>query len=245
MPDRPSLRHLLLPKWLSARARGTSGSEGRWRLLLLGALGAIFWMFIYLVLFRLLRYFRGVAEIDPLLAGKLLGLILVGFFSILLLSNIITALSTFFLAKDLDLLVAGPVEGVTLYLAKLLETLVHSSWMVVLMAVPMFAAYGWAYSGGIQFPLIVLVTFRPFLVVPAVIGTAITLILLNVFPARRTRDILSVIAVLTAGEWSCSFASSGRSGWRGRRGFARSAISSRCCVRQRHRCCLVSGYSMR
>src|SRR5205814_6677428 len=36
-------------------------------------------------------------------------------------------------------------------------------------------------------------------VVPAVIGSAITLILVNVFPARRTRDILSVIAVLAAG----------------------------------------------
>jgi ABC-2 type transport system permease protein len=32
-----------------------------------------------------------------------------------------------------------------------------------------------------------------------VVGSALTLILVNVFPARRTRDILSVIAVLTAG----------------------------------------------
>ena len=34
---------------------------------------------------------------------------------------------------------------------------------------------------------------------PAVIGSAITLLLVNIFPARRTRDILSVIAVLAAG----------------------------------------------
>ena len=59
------------------------------------------------MLYRLLSYFRGVPEIGPLLAGKLLGLILVGFFSILLLSNVITALSSFFLARDLDLLVVG------------------------------------------------------------------------------------------------------------------------------------------
>ena len=31
------------------------------------------------------------------------------------------------------------------------------------------------------------------------IGSAITLLLVNIFPARRTRDILSVIAVLAAG----------------------------------------------
>ena len=41
--------------------------------------------------------------------------------------------------------------------------------------------------------------FVPFLVVPAVIGSALTLLLVNMFPARRTRDILSVIAVLAAG----------------------------------------------
>ncbi len=199
LPD-TSTAHLLVPKVLTARARARSGERGnalRW--FFLGVFGLGFWAFIYFMLFRLLRYFRGVQEIGPLLAGKLLGLILVGFFSILMLSNIITALSSFFLARDLDLLVSAPVDWLKLYLAKLIETVVHSSWMVVLMAVPMFAAYGVVYHGGPFFPLIVLATFLPFLIVPAVVGSAITLLLVNIFPARRTRDILSVIAVLAAG----------------------------------------------
>ncbi len=189
-----------MPKWLTARARAVSGERGHGlRMFFLALFGLAFWAFIFAMLYRLLRYFRGVQEIGPLLAGKLLGLILVGFFSILLLSNVITALSSFFLARDLDLLVSAPVDWLKLYLAKMLETLVHSSWMVVLMAIPMFAAYGVVYRGGILFPIVVLVTFVPFLVVPAVIGSAVTLLLVNIFPARRTRDILSVIAVLAAG----------------------------------------------
>src|SRR5204863_3086986 len=136
------LLHLLTPKWLTARARASGSSGGAWRWVLLAFIGALFWAFIYGVLYRLLIYFRGVQEIGPLLAGKLLGLILVSFFSILLLSNVITALSSFFLARDLDLLVAAPVDWLKLYGAKLFETLVHSSWMVVLMAIPLFAAYG-------------------------------------------------------------------------------------------------------
>lgn len=162
-------------------------------------MGTIFWAFVFGVLYRLLKYFRGVEEIGPLLAGKLLGLLLIGFFSILFLSNVITALSSFFLAKDLDLLVGAPVDWLTLYGAKLTETLVHSSWMVTLMAIPMFTAYGVVYDGGLLFPLVVASIFLPFLVVPTVVGSAITLLLVNVFPARRTRDILSVIAVLAAG----------------------------------------------
>jgi len=196
----PSIWHLLSPKWKSARARPRPEQRnGPWRAILLGTLGLIFWVFIFSVLNRLLRYFKGVPEIGELLAGKLLGLILVGFFAILLLSNVITALSSFFLARDLDLLVSGPVDWFNLYVAKLIETLIHSSWMVVLMSVPMFSAYGVVYGGGPLFPLVVLGTFLPFLIIPAVVGSAITLILVNVFPAHRTRDILSVIAVLTAG----------------------------------------------
>lgn len=198
-PD-PALAWVLAPKWLTMRARIRSGERGRGaRLALLGVVGLAFWAFIYALLYRLLVYFRGVPEIGAFLAGKLLGLILVGFFSILLLSNVITALSSFFLARDLDLLVAAPVDWLTLYGAKLLETAVNSSWMVVLMALPMFAAYGVAYEGGPAFPLVIAAVFVPFLVVPAVVGSAVTLVLVTVFPARRTRDILSVIAVLAAG----------------------------------------------
>jgi ABC-2 type transport system permease protein len=198
-PD-PSVSLLLRPKWLTARARAMANERGRTaRFGLLAFIGVLFWVFIYTLLYKLLVYFRGVPDLGPFLAGKLLGMILIGFFSILLLSNIITALSSFFLARDLDLLVGAPVDWLKLYAAKLLETGVNSSWMVVLLAVPMFAAFGSAYHGGWLFPLLVIGVFVPFLVVPAVIGSALTLILVNVFPARRTRDILSVIAVLAAG----------------------------------------------
>lgn len=198
LPD-PPLLHILWPKWLTARARATAGSEGRfWRVVVLAVVGALFWAFIFGVLFRLLKYFRGVQEIGPLLAGKLLGLILVSFFSILLLSNVITALSSFFLAKDLDILVGGPVDWLRLYGAKLLETVIASSWMVALMSVPIFAAYGWVYEGGRSFIVLAIAMFVPFIVIPGVVGSAVTLLLVNIFPARRTRDILSVVAVMTA-----------------------------------------------
>jgi ABC-2 type transport system permease protein len=122
----------------------------------------------------------------------------VSLFGILILSNVVTALSSFFLAKDLDLLVAAPVDWLRLYGAKLLETAAHSSWMVVLIATPVLTAYGISYHGGFLYPLIALASMLPFLLIPAAIGSAVTLLLVNIFPARRTRDILSVIAVLAA-----------------------------------------------
>jgi hypothetical protein len=87
----------------------------------------VFWAIAFGLLYRVLRYFAGVEEIGALLAGKLLGLLLLSFAAILLLSNIIAALSSFFLAKDLDLLVSSPVDWLSFYGSRLLETALHSS----------------------------------------------------------------------------------------------------------------------
>ena len=197
----PSLRHVLQPKWRTAlqRLREERSRGGPGKLLLLVVVSLAFWIFVYGVLYRILRYFRGVEELGPLLAGKLLALVLLTFIAILVLSNVITALSSFFLAKDLDLLVSAPVDWLRVYLAKLLETLLHSSWMVALMAVPILAAYGVVYRGGVLFAPYAVVTLVPMLVVPAVAGSAVTLLLVNIFPARRTRDLLSIVALGAAG----------------------------------------------
>jgi len=189
---------VLTPKLRTVRTRFRQG-QSRGKTLLIGSVGLIFWAAAFGVLYRVLRYFRGVEEIGPLLAGKLLGLVLLSFLSILLLSNVITALSSFFLARDLDLLVSSPVDWLHIYVAKLGETIVHSSWMVALMAVPIFSAYGVIYDGGWLFPLFAIGVLLPILVMPAVVGSAFTLILVNIFPARRTRDLLSVIAIAAAG----------------------------------------------
>jgi ABC-2 type transport system permease protein len=194
-----SLNHLLSPKFISARARPLGKTENRaGRLILFFLIGGVFWTFVFGMLYRLLRYFRGIPEIGALLAGKLLAVMFVSLFGILILSNVVTALSSFFLAKDLDLLVAAPVDWLRLYGAKLLETTAHSSWMVVLIATPVLTAYGISYHGGLLYPLVAVASMLPFLFIPAALGSAVTLLLVNVFPARRTRDILSVIAILAA-----------------------------------------------
>src|SRR6185503_7119298 len=197
----PSLWHVLQPKWRTAlqRMREERDRGGRGKIVVLAVVGGLFWLAVFGVLYKILKYFRGVEELGPLLAGKLLGLALLSFISILVLSNVITALSSFFLAKDLDLLVSAPVAWLRLYLAKLGETLLHSSWMVALMAVPILAAYGVIYRGGVLFIPYAILVIAPLLLLPAVVGTAVTLILVNVFPARRTRDLLSIIAIGAAG----------------------------------------------
>ena len=198
-PRQPGIGAVLAPKWRSALARSREVQAGRGaRLLLFAVVAVLFWTAAFGISFRVLRYVS-TQEIGFLLASKMLGVILLAFAAILLLSNLITALSSYFLAKDLDLLVAAPLHWFRLYLAKLLETAAHSSWMVGLIALPIFTAYGIVFKGGILFPFVALAAFIPFVILPAVVGSALTLVLVNVFPARRARDLLSLVAIGAVG----------------------------------------------
>jgi ABC-2 type transport system permease protein len=195
---RAGLLWLLRPK-VRTKVNRARSDEGRlFKALLLGFVGLFFWSLIFAVIFRMLLYFRGTQGIGDLLAGKLLGLAFLTFLMILVLSNVITALSTFFLSEDLELVVAAPVEAESVYGARLIETIVDSSWMVVLLAIPLLIAYGVVYAADAWYYLLAFGTLVPFLVIPAVLGSALTLILVNLFPARRTRDLLALIGLFAA-----------------------------------------------
>ncbi len=198
MPERAGLIWLLRPK-LKARLNRARTDEGRvFKALVLGFVGLLFWSLIFILIWRMLLYFRNTQGIGDILAGKLLGLALLTFLGILLLSNVITSLSSFFLAQDLELLMAAPVDRLKVYGARLTETIVNSSWMVALLALPLFLAYGFTYRADPLFYLLVIGVMVPFLVLPAVVGAAFTLILVNVFPARRTRDLLALVGLFSA-----------------------------------------------
>jgi ABC-2 type transport system permease protein len=189
-----SVLGLYEPKWRQARRRLAEGATLT-RTLVMGGVGLIFWSGVFALMYRLLVYFRATPGIGELLALKLLGLVLLSLMAIVLISNVITSLSTFYLARDLELIAAAPVDGLRIYGARLLETALHSSWMVVLMLLPILAAYGVVFDAGLLFLGVTIVAVAAYLVIPAVIGTAITELIVNVFPARRARDLLALIAL--------------------------------------------------
>ena len=197
MPRVATIGELLEPKLLMTRRRlGGEGSE--FRFVVLGLVALVFWAILFGIIYRMLMYFKAAAGIGDILALKLLGLILLAFLSVLLLSNIITALTAFFLARDLELFAAAPVDSLRMYFARLLETMGYSSWMVVLVLVPVFSAYAVAYDAGPMYFLVALPTLVCYLILPSVIGAALTLVLVNVFPARRARDLLALLALFGA-----------------------------------------------
>ncbi len=191
------LNLLLSPRTLAARNRYRRYSRAaRYRLAGFSFLALLFGSAVFAFFHRALSYFLSVPEFGPILTYKLLGMVFITFFSILLFSNVVSALSTFFLASDLERVVAAPVPVRNLFHARFVETVIDSSWMMLLFSAPAFLAYGVVHDTGPAFYLMTAATLPPFLLIPAAVGVMLTTLLVNIFPARRTKDILLLLAVL-------------------------------------------------
>src|SRR4051812_7551710 len=121
------------------------------------------------------------------------------FLSFLTFSAIVTALSTFFLSEDLRLLLAAPVAARRIFHARFVRTVAQSSWMVVVFIVPLLIGAGLGHCAPLSYYVAAPLAVVPFVVIPVAIGTAVTLLLVNIFPARRARDILMLMGLLFAG----------------------------------------------
>lgn len=188
---------LLTPRYNAVRNRLTRLAPGDGlKTMVLGLLGLGFWAFLYGVSYRVLAYFRTIEGLGDLLALRLLSMILLTFFSILVFSNIVTSLSTFYLSGELDILLSAPVRTETIYRAKFLETVVDSSWMTLIYGLPVFIAYGAVFKASFAYYLGLVLALIPFLITPAAIGIIMTMLLVNAFPARRAKDILVLLGLL-------------------------------------------------
>ena len=187
---------LLFPKIRSfSHHLGEQSIRARLKLTFLVVLALGFWLFTFLVFQKVLVYFHSVELFGDLLNYRLLSMMLLTFFSILLFSNLISSLSTFFLSEDLNLILSRPVPLDDIYYARLTETLVYSSWMVLLFALPVFLAYGWVYGASWKYYAVFVGGLGPFLLIPSALGVLLAMFLVNIFPARRTKDILFLLTI--------------------------------------------------
>src|SRR6185436_4385767 len=180
---------LLRPRLLAAR---NIVRRHPLRAAIAAALVVLFWTGAVALFTRVLGYFHNLGDFGPLLTQRLLVLIFLTFFGVLLISNTVTALTTFYLAADVTPLLAAPLSYRRLHHARFAETLASSSWMVLLVGLPALLAYGLVYQAAPLFYPVALGVLGAFLVIPAAIGVLVTTGLVLVFPARGTRDALLV-----------------------------------------------------
>jgi ABC-2 type transport system permease protein len=188
---------LLTPRFHAVKNRLTRLAPGDGpKTVVLILLGLGFWAFLFGISYRVLGYFRTIEGLGDLLALRLLSMVLLTFFSILTFSNIVTALSTYYLSGELEILLSSPVRIESIYRAKFSETLVDSSWITLIYGLPVFIAYGAVFRASPIYYFGLVLAMFPFLLIPASVGIMATMLLVNAFPARRAKDVIVLLGLL-------------------------------------------------
>ena len=192
--------YLLLPHLWSSRNRVRRRERGdAMRALLFGSVGLAVFAALFGGAFWLTWQLDDYDELGDYLLRLGLSWLFLTFLAFLTFSGIVTALSTFFLSEDLRLLLTAPVAARRLFYARFVRTIAQSSWMVVVFLAPVLMGVGLARCAPLSFYLTSVLTIVPFSVIPVAVGAGCTLLLVNVFPARRARDLLMLMGLLFAG----------------------------------------------
>ena len=192
-----NLFRLLSPRILGFRnSLLRSESSARKKTLIMGIVGFFFWAGIFVLSSRVLIYFQSVEMIGDILAHHLLSMVLLTFFLLLIFSHIVTALSNLYLSVDLELCHSTPVHLEELFLSRCINTFVDSSWMVVIFGLPVMMAYAYVYQPGPAYYLAFLHMGLATAIIAAGLGILLTMVLVQIFPAQRTRDIVMLLCIL-------------------------------------------------
>jgi ABC-2 type transport system permease protein len=191
--------HLLLPSFWAARnrARRRESGDGA-RAIVFGGIGLGVMSALFFGAFWVAYQAAQYAELGDYLIRIGLSWLFLTFLSFLAFSGVVAALSTFFLADDLRLILAAPVASRRLFMARFARTVVQAGWMVVVFLLPVLSGMAFAKCAPWAFVITATLTVVPFVVIPVALGSVITLLLVNVFPARRARDILMLMGLMFA-----------------------------------------------
>jgi ABC-2 type transport system permease protein len=191
---------LLAPAVWASRNRARRPQRGdATRSLLFGAIAAGVGAVLFAGAYWITCQLAGFAELGDYLLRLGLSWLFLTFLSFLAFSGVVTSLSTFFLSEDLRLLMAAPVASRRLFHARMTRTVFQASWMVVIFLAPVLAGVGAAKCAGPGYYASAVLTLVPFVVIPVALGAGLTLLLVNVFPARRAKDLLMLMGLVFAG----------------------------------------------
>jgi ABC-2 type transport system permease protein len=194
-----SFPFLLLPHLWASRNRLRRRERGdSLRGVIFGSIGVVVVGALFAGAWCLTRQLTAYDEFGDYLLLLGLSWLFLSFLAFLAFSGVVTALSCFFLSDDLRVLMASPVSSRRLFFARFTRTLGAASWMVVIFIAPLLAGVGVGRGAPFTFYLTALMTVVPFAVIPVGVGTACTLVVVNVFPAKRARDLLMLMGLVFA-----------------------------------------------
>lgn len=166
-----------------------------WKTVIATIFGLVICLGLYLISVQVIGYFHGQSELGIILSLKIFQMAWIIMFSMLVFSCMVSAVSSMFLSQDNEIVWAAPVPAQDLYAMRFATTTIYTSWMMVVFSIPIFAGYGQVFQAGWLFWLLMPLAVASTAATATGIGNAATIILVNLFPARRTKDIVLYLSL--------------------------------------------------
>jgi ABC-2 type transport system permease protein len=186
---------LLRPFWWSARNRFFPPGPIPVKSLLILGFGLVVDIALYLITVKVVGYFHRQNELGVILSLKIFQMGWIILFVMLFFSCLVSAVSSIFLSQDNEIVFAAPVAPAELYFMRYWTVTLYTGWMMVFFSVPVFAAFGTVFGANWPYwPLMVLAVVAISLIATG-LGLFVTVILVNLFPARQTKDIVMYLSL--------------------------------------------------
>ena len=187
---------LLMPFRLGLANRFWRTHGTRWRTTGILFFGCAVAVAIYLVSVRVVAYFYAQNELGIILSLKIFEMAWMIIFAMLVFSSMVSGVSALFLSRDNEIIFAAPVPVEQLYFMRYVITSIYTAWMMIVFSLPVFGAYGHVFNAGPAYWPLMGVSVFSVAATASGFGLAVTVLLVNLFPARRTRDIVAYLSLL-------------------------------------------------
>ena len=145
------IRKLLWPRYIGLINQWKKSSAIEKRLIsTFGVFGLLFWCGLFALFWWGISTMYSVEIGGPFILRKLLDILMLSLFGLLCFSSTVTALSSFYLSDDLELLLSLPISRAHFFFGRLIDTLIQSAWMPVSLALPILISYGIVYGSGLD-----------------------------------------------------------------------------------------------
>lgn len=210
-PDQPPnafpLLTLLKYRFISIKnALSGARRESRLKIVVVTVAGMLFWGGLF---WGIMDFIRFVFDNVGSLAGQKLvhigfSLFFMSLTVMLVFSNALISFTNLFKSNETSHLYSMPVRRETIFLYKLVESLIYSSWAVFALGLPLVLALGiQTHAAWPFYPLCALMAI-PFVIFPAGVGALIGLLLTAYVPRSKGKILaLAGAAVLCAGVAVC------------------------------------------
>lgn len=187
------LSALFWAKWRIARHTIASvRQESKLKVAFVSISAGALWLGIFQLArlgFRLFERFgqetlgAGGLNLSDLVMARLLAVFALALFVMLIFSNVLITYSTLYRSREVTYLVQSPISTLELFLGRFYEGVIFSSWASAFLGSPVMLAYGLETGAPLGFYLALLGFYLPFVIIPAALGSIVTIVVVRFISA--------------------------------------------------------------